>query len=105
MSRSELLRRAAGEIGPDAAASDAGLRRRGIALEAGRARFAALGRALARGETVRFPGFGTFVAKGRPARTGRNPRTGAAIAAPASRSVSFRPGKALKDAVNGARHA
>ena len=48
----------------------------------------------------RCPGFGTFVVKSRAARTGRNPRTGEAIAIPASRVPSFKAGKALKDAVN-----
>lgn len=45
-------------------------------------------------------GFGTFVVESRKARTGRNPRTGAAIKIPASKVVKFRPGKTLKDAVN-----
>ena len=34
--------------------------------------------------------FGTFAAKGRPARKGRHPRTGASIAVPASKAVRFR---------------
>ena len=45
-------------------------------------------------------GFGTFSVESRKARTGRNPRTGAAIKIPASRVVKFRPGKTLKDSVN-----
>lgn len=45
-------------------------------------------------------GFGTFSVEARKARTGRNPRTGAAIKIPASKVVKFRPGKNLKDAVN-----
>ncbi len=45
-------------------------------------------------------GFGTFSVESRKARTGRNPRTGAAIKIPASKVVKFRPGKNLKDAVN-----
>ncbi len=44
-------------------------------------------------------GFGTFLVEERQARTGRNPRTGAAIKIPASKVVKFRPGKLLKDAV------
>ena len=56
--------------------------------------------ALARGEAVRLAGFGAFAAKERPARTGRNPATGAPIAVPASRRVSFRAGKGLRDAVS-----
>ena len=38
--------------------------------------FAAIGEALANGEEVRISGFGTFGTRNRPARTGRNPRTG-----------------------------
>ena len=45
-------------------------------------------------------GFGTFAAKTRAARTGRNPRTGEAIAIAASRVPGFKAGKGLKDAVN-----
>jgi DNA-binding protein HU-beta len=45
-------------------------------------------------------GFGTFSVESRKARTGRNPRPGAAIKIPASRVVKFRPGKTLKDSVN-----
>jgi DNA-binding protein HU-beta len=45
-------------------------------------------------------GFGTFSVESRKARTGRNPRTGAAIKIPASKVVKFHPGKNLKEAVN-----
>ncbi|MDR2502900.1 MAG: HU family DNA-binding protein [Deltaproteobacteria bacterium] len=45
-------------------------------------------------------GFGTFVVESRKARTGRNPRTGAAINIPASKVVKFRPGKTLKSLVH-----
>ena len=56
--------------------------------------------ALQKGDTVALSGFGSFLAKARAARTGRNPRTGEPIAIPASRVPSFKAGKALKDAVN-----
>lgn len=56
--------------------------------------------ALARGESVSLLGFGSFVVSERAARTGRNPQTGATIQIAASKNVSFKPGKALKDAVN-----
>jgi DNA-binding protein HU-beta len=56
--------------------------------------------ALQKGDAVALSGFGNFAAKSRAARTGRNPRTGEAIAIPASRVPSFKAGKALKDAVN-----
>jgi len=45
-------------------------------------------------------GFGTFTVKERAARTGRNPQTGAPIAIKAARVPGFKPGKALKDALN-----
>lgn len=61
----------------------------------------AVGDALARGDTVRMPGFGTFHAKSRMLRTGRNPRTGEPLDLPAARAVRFRPGNALRSAVNG----
>jgi DNA-binding protein HU-beta len=55
---------------------------------------------LKKGETVALSGFGSFVAKTRAARSGRNPRTGEAIAIPASRAPAFKAGKGLKDALN-----
>lgn len=51
------------------------------------------------GDEVSVAGLGIFVAKARPARTGRNPRTGETIRIPATRTPKFRPAKALKDAV------
>ena len=62
--------------------------------------FEAIGEALSNGEEVRLAGFGTFGAKSRAARTGRNPQTGAVLAIPASKTPSFKAGKALRDAVN-----
>lgn len=55
---------------------------------------------LKKGDQVALVGFGTFVVKHRNARTGRNPKTGAAIEIAASNVPSFKAGKALKDAVN-----
>ena len=49
---------------------------------------------------VRLVGFGTFATAKRKATTGRNPQTGAAIKIPASTQPKFKPGKALKDALN-----
>jgi DNA-binding protein HU-beta len=57
--------------------------------------------AAVRGEEVSLPGFGKFKVQAKPARTGRNPTTGASIEIAASKKVSFQPAKALKDAVNG----
>ena len=67
--------------------------------------FATIGEALANGEEVRIAGFGTFTARTRPARTGRNPRTGEAISISASKSPSFKAGKGLRDAVNAGRRS
>lgn len=48
---------------------------------------------------VTLVGFGSFSLAKRPARTGRNPATGETIKIKASKSVSFKAGKALKDAL------
>lgn len=53
------------------------------------------------GDTVSLIGFGTFAVKARPARTGRNPKTGEAIEIAATKVPGFKPGKLLKDEVNG----
>lgn len=55
---------------------------------------------VSKGDPVTLVGFGTFQKKDRSARTGKNPQTGAAIQIPASSTVGFKPGKALKDSVN-----
>jgi DNA-binding protein HU-beta len=55
---------------------------------------------LRKDEEVTLVGFGTFYAARRQARTGRNPRTGEAVAIAAARMPKFRAGKALKDAIN-----
>ncbi len=62
--------------------------------------FEMIGEALANGDEVRMAGFGSFGLKSRPARTGRNPRTGEPVSISASKSPSFKAGKALRDAVN-----
>jgi DNA-binding protein HU-alpha len=56
--------------------------------------------ALSRGDSVSLVGFGTFEQRHRSARRGKNPQTGVAIAIAASNSVGFKPGKALRDAIN-----
>jgi len=60
----------------------------------------AMTQALKEGDQVALVGFGTFQVKDRAARTGRNPRTGETIEIAAARVPGFKPGKALKDAVN-----
>ncbi len=70
---------------------------------AGRALEAVVGgirTSLKKGNSVTLVGFGTFSIGRRAARSGRNPRTGAAIKIKAAKVPKFRPGKALKDAVN-----
>jgi nucleoid DNA-binding protein len=57
-------------------------------------------RALKKGDSVTFVGFGTFKTSNRKARTARNPQTGAPIKIPKRKAVRFVAGKALKTAVN-----
>jgi len=59
-----------------------------------------ISQALAQGEEVALIGFGTFKITERAARTGRNPSTGETIQIAASKSPSFKAGKALKEALN-----
>ncbi|MFZ5502612.1 MAG: HU family DNA-binding protein [Pseudomonadota bacterium] len=64
------------------------------------ATIATIKKALKKGDTVSLVGFGTFKVGKRAARTGRNPRTGAAIKIKAAKVPKFTAGKGLKDAVN-----
>jgi len=91
MTRTDLVHAVAGEL--DVAISRAG--------EAVDAVLHAIERGLQDGQEVRLAGFGTFAVSTRKATTGRNPRTGEVIAVPSTRSVKFRPGKPLRDAVSG----
>ena len=52
---------------------------------------------LAKGGKVQLVGFGNFEVSERPAREGRNPRTGETMTIAASKTPKFKPGKALKD--------
>ena len=58
-----------------------------------------IAKALKKGNRVQITGFGTFEAKNRKARTGRNPRTGQTIKIAATKTPSFRAGKGLKDGI------
>ena len=58
--------------------------------------------ALARGDRVELRGFGAFSAKQRRARTGRNPRTGAAVQVAAKYIPYFKTGKQLRERLNAA---
>ena len=83
----------------EAIAKQAGLSK----AEAGRAVDAAvkvIKTSLKKGSRVSLVGFGTFHVSKRAARMGRNPRTGAEIKIRAAKVPKFRPGKALKDALN-----
>ncbi len=62
--------------------------------------FAALAEALAAGERIELRGFGSFGVRHHEARTGRNPRTGAAIAVAAKGVPYFRAAKQLRAEVN-----
>lgn len=55
---------------------------------------------LEKGDKVQIVGFGCFDVRNRPPRKGRNPMTGESIDIGETRSVSFKPGKSLKDAMN-----
>jgi DNA-binding protein HU-alpha len=54
---------------------------------------------VSQGQDVSLIGFGSFTVRERSARTGKNPQTGAPLTIPASKTVAFKPGKVLKDAV------
>ena len=55
--------------------------------------------AMKSGDKVQMVGFGSFEVKKRPARVGRNPRTGEPMTYPACKAPVFKPGKAHKDAI------
>jgi len=57
--------------------------------------------ALVKGQKVTLVGFGTFSVAPRPARTGTDPRTKKPIKIKASKSIRFKAGKGMKEAVNG----
>ena len=56
--------------------------------------------ALARGDRVELRGFGAFSVKNRPARTGRNPRTGAHVEVAEKAVPFFKTGKDLRERLN-----
>ena len=55
---------------------------------------------LKQADPVALVGFGTFTVRDRAARIGRNPQTGAPIQIAAAKVPAFKPGKALKEALN-----
>ena len=60
---------------------------------------AAMGDALVRGHRIEIRGFGSFSVTRRPPRVGRNPRSGESVQIPEKRVPHFKPGKALREAV------
>ncbi len=65
----------------------------------------AVGDALVRGHRIEIRGFGSFSVSRRPPRMGRNPRSGEAVHIPEKRVPHFKPGKALREAVDHQRPA
>lgn len=80
-------------------AQDAGISK-AVAETALRSALDSVSNSLAKGQEVTIVGFGTFSVANRAARTGRNPQTGEPIEIKATKVPRFKPGKALKDAVN-----
>lgn len=72
----------------------------GRALDAA---MAAITQAMKQGDSVSLVGFGTFAVGKRAARTGRNPKTGDVIKIKAAKVPKFRPGKGMKDEINGVK--
>ena len=60
----------------------------------------AMGDALVRGHRIEIRGFGSFTVNRRPPRIGRNPRSGESVQIPEKRVPHFKPGKALREAVD-----
>ena len=56
--------------------------------------------ALVQGQRIEIRGFGSFSIHHCPERTGRNPRSGESVLVPAKRLPHFKPGKALREAVD-----
>ncbi len=90
MNKSDVVRHVAEETGLTRSAAEAAVNSV-LSCVAG---------SLARGEAVSLLGFGTFGTRSRPARTGRNPRTGESLEISASTVATFKAGKPLRDAVN-----
>ena len=63
----------------------------------------AMAHTLASGNRIEIRGFGSFGLNYRPPRTGRNPKTGTAVALPGKYVPHFKPGKELRQRVNDGR--
>ena len=60
---------------------------------------------LATGDRIEIRGFGSFSLHYRPGRVGRNPKTGTPVSLPAKHVPHFKPGKELRERVDGAAHS
>lgn len=94
MTRSELINRLASKV-PQLVAKDAELAVRTI--------LDAMAEALAHGNRIEIRGFGSFALSYRPARVGRNPKSGESVLVPEKRVPHFKPGKTLRESVDRAR--
>ncbi len=60
-----------------------------------------MSRSLAMGERIEIRGFGSFSLHYRPPRIGRNPKTGDSVSLPGKYVPHFKPGKELRERING----
>ncbi|TNF92794.1 MAG: integration host factor subunit beta [Gammaproteobacteria bacterium] len=63
-----------------------------------------MSQSLSNGERIEIRGFGSFSLHHRPARLGRNPKTGESVSLPAKYVPHFKPGKELRERVNDGLH-
>jgi len=91
MNKAELIAKVADDAGVDHATAE----------KVTAALFATITGVAKGGDKVAWPGFGTFAGANKPARTGRNPATGATINIPASKVCKFSAAAGLKAALNG----
>ena len=89
MNKTELVEAVVGELGVSRAQGEKAVAAVLNAIKAG----------LKKDKVVQLVGFGTFKVVKRKARKGRNPQTGEEIRIKASKTVTFKVGKSLKDAV------
>jgi len=94
MNKRDLIDAISGRLGSKSAATDAV-----------NAMLETIQSAVAKGDKVAITGFGVFEKSERPARTARNPATGATIKVPASSVPKFRAGADFKAVVNGEKTA
>jgi len=88
MNKAELIEAIQAALGKDAT--------KRAADEALEAVLSSIANGVKNDKKVQIVGFGTFEVKSRPARTGRNPKTGESMQIAASKSVGFKPSSALK---------